>query len=88
MTLKAVTFGIFLAFVFGSANAYLGMRAGQTVAATIPAAIGFDFVGSDHLRAGDVGDSCHGYAGGRGSVGSGCGGVRGLLDIGIVDSRI
>ena len=31
--------GIFLAFVFGSANAYLGMRAGQTVAATIPAAV-------------------------------------------------
>jgi uncharacterized oligopeptide transporter (OPT) family protein len=39
MTLKAVTLGIFLAFVFGSANAYLGMRAGQTVAATIPAAV-------------------------------------------------
>lgn len=31
--------GVFLAFVFGSANAYLGMRAGQTVAATIPAAV-------------------------------------------------
>ena len=39
MTLKAVGLGIFLAFVFGSANAYLGMRAGQTVAATIPAAV-------------------------------------------------
>lgn len=39
MTLKAVALGIFLAFVFGSANAYLGMRAGQTVAATIPAAV-------------------------------------------------
>ncbi len=31
--------GLFLAFVFGAANAYLGMRAGQTVAATIPAAV-------------------------------------------------
>jgi uncharacterized oligopeptide transporter (OPT) family protein len=37
MTVKAVSLGIFLAFVFGSANAYLGMKAGQTVAATIPA---------------------------------------------------
>jgi OPT family oligopeptide transporter len=39
MTFKAVALGTFLAFVFGSANAYLGMRAGQTVAATIPAAV-------------------------------------------------
>jgi putative OPT family oligopeptide transporter len=39
MTVKAVALGLFLAFVFGAANAYLGMRAGQTVAATIPAAV-------------------------------------------------
>jgi OPT family oligopeptide transporter len=39
LTVKAVALGLFLAFVFGSANAYLGMRAGQTVAATIPAAV-------------------------------------------------
>ena len=39
MTPKAVVLGIFLALVFGAANAYLGMRAGQTVAATIPAAV-------------------------------------------------
>lgn len=39
MTVKAVFLGLFLAFVFGSANAYLGMKAGQTVAATIPAAV-------------------------------------------------
>ena len=39
MTAKAVALGIFLALVFGAANAYLGMRAGQTVAATLPAAI-------------------------------------------------
>ena len=39
MTWKAVTAGLLLAFVFGSANAYLGMKAGQTVAATIPAAV-------------------------------------------------
>ena len=39
MTAKAVALGIFLALVFGAANAYLGMRAGQTIAATLPAAI-------------------------------------------------
>lgn len=39
LTVKSVALGLFLAFVFGSANAYLGMRAGQTVAATIPAAV-------------------------------------------------
>jgi putative OPT family oligopeptide transporter len=39
LSLKSVALGLFLAFVFGSANAYLGMKAGQTVAATIPAAV-------------------------------------------------
>lgn len=39
LTIKSVALGLFLAFVFGSANAYLGMKAGQTVAATIPAAV-------------------------------------------------
>jgi len=39
MTFKAVALGLLLAFVFGAANAYLGLRAGQTVAATIPAAV-------------------------------------------------
>lgn len=39
LTVKSVFLGLFLAFVFGAANAYLGMKAGQTVAATIPAAV-------------------------------------------------
>jgi len=39
LTWKAVLLGLLLAFVFGAANAYLGMKAGQTVAATIPAAV-------------------------------------------------
>jgi putative OPT family oligopeptide transporter len=39
LTPKAILLGLFLAFVFGAANAYLGMKAGQTVAATIPAAV-------------------------------------------------
>src|ERR1700722_6911894 len=39
MTFKAVALGLLLALIFGAANAYLGMKAGQTVAATIPAAV-------------------------------------------------
>src|SRR5438094_2205017 len=39
MTVKAVAVGLLLALVFGAANAYLGMKAGQTIAATIPAAV-------------------------------------------------
>jgi putative OPT family oligopeptide transporter len=39
MTAKAVGLGLLLAAVFGAANAYLAMRAGQTVSATIPAAV-------------------------------------------------
>ncbi|MFN7993196.1 MAG: oligopeptide transporter, OPT family [Bryobacteraceae bacterium] len=39
MTVKAVALGLLLALVFGAANAYLGMKAGQTIAATIPAAV-------------------------------------------------
>lgn len=38
-TAKAVLAGIVMAAIFGAANAYLGMKAGQTVAATIPAAV-------------------------------------------------
>jgi putative OPT family oligopeptide transporter len=38
-TLKALLAGILMAALFGAANAYLGMKAGQTVAATIPAAV-------------------------------------------------
>jgi putative OPT family oligopeptide transporter len=38
-TPKAVLAGMVMAAVFGAANAYLGMKAGQTVAATIPAAV-------------------------------------------------
>src|SRR5690349_7736024 len=39
MTPKAVITGLFLALVFGAANAYLGMNAAPTIAATIPAAV-------------------------------------------------
>ncbi len=38
-TVKAVATGLFLAVVFGAANAYLGLRVGLTVSASIPAAV-------------------------------------------------
>lgn len=38
-TFKAVLTGVFLAMILGAANAYLGLKAGMTVAATFPAAV-------------------------------------------------
>ena len=38
-TLRALLLGLVMAVVLGAANAYLGIRAGQTVAATFPAAV-------------------------------------------------
>jgi len=39
LTFRAVALGVLMAVVLGAANAYLGMRAGLTVAATFPAAV-------------------------------------------------
>ncbi len=39
LTLRAVLIGLALAVVFGAANAYLGLRVGLTVSASIPAAV-------------------------------------------------
>jgi putative OPT family oligopeptide transporter len=39
LTAKAILAGVVMALIFGAANAYLGMKAGQTVSATIPAAV-------------------------------------------------
>ena len=38
-TPTALILGIILAVVFGAANAYLGLRVGMTVSASIPAAV-------------------------------------------------
>src|SRR6266567_817409 len=38
-TLRAVLIGLVMCVVLGAANAYLGLRAGQTIAATYPAAV-------------------------------------------------
>lgn len=38
-TVTSILIGIFLAIVFGAANAYLGLRVGMTVSASIPAAV-------------------------------------------------
>lgn len=39
MTVTSVIMGILLAIIFGAANAYLGLRVGMTVSASIPAAV-------------------------------------------------
>ncbi len=39
LSFKAILLGVFLTIILGSANAYLGMTAGMTVAATFPAAV-------------------------------------------------
>ena len=38
-TLRAVILGLVMCVILGAANAYLGLRAGQTIAATYPAAV-------------------------------------------------
>ena len=38
-TVTSIIMGILLAIVFGAANAYLGLRVGMTVSASIPAAV-------------------------------------------------
>ena len=39
LTPFSIIFGIIMAIVFGGANAYLGLRVGLTVSASIPAAV-------------------------------------------------
>ena len=39
VTAVSVILGILLAVLFGAANAYLGLRVGMTVSASIPAAV-------------------------------------------------
>ena len=39
MTIKAVVLGLLMAAVLGAANAYLGLKAGMTIAAAFPAAV-------------------------------------------------
>jgi uncharacterized oligopeptide transporter (OPT) family protein len=38
-TFRALLIGLVLTVILGSANAYLGLRAGMTIAATYPAAV-------------------------------------------------
>ena len=39
LTITSVILGIFLAIIFGAANAYLGLKVGMTISASIPAAV-------------------------------------------------
>lgn len=41
-TATSIIIGVLLAIIFGAANAYLGLRVGMTVSASIPAAGYFD----------------------------------------------
>ena len=47
LTVTSILVGVILAVVFGAANAYLGLRVGLTVSASIPAAF---FVGPDTIN--------------------------------------
>src|SRR5664279_5969254 len=38
-TLRALVIGLFMCVILGAANAYLGLKAGMTIAATYPAAV-------------------------------------------------
>lgn len=38
-TVTSIIMGVILAVIFGAANAYLGLRVGMTVSASIPAAV-------------------------------------------------
>ena len=38
-TVASILIGVLLAIVFGAANAYLGLRVGMTISASIPAAV-------------------------------------------------
>ncbi len=38
-TIRAVVLGLIMTVILGAANAYLGLRAGMTIAATYPAAV-------------------------------------------------
>ncbi|MCL2329515.1 MAG: OPT/YSL family transporter, partial [Bacteroidetes bacterium] len=38
-TLKALLIGLVLSVILGAANAYIGLKAGMTIAATYPAAV-------------------------------------------------
>ena len=39
LTVTSIVMGMLLAVIFGAANAYLGLRVGMTVSASIPAAV-------------------------------------------------
>ena len=46
LSFRAVIIGLFMTVILGAANAYLGLRAGMTIAATYPAAvIGMSYCG-------------------------------------------
>ena len=62
-SITAVIVGVLLAVVFGAANAYLGLRVGMTVSASIPAAVVSMGIGADNwLGRRVISGRCHFYA--------------------------
>ena len=49
LTVTSIIMGVLLAVVFGAANAYLGLRVGMTVSASIPAAVIYHGEVYDHI---------------------------------------
>ena len=39
LTVTALVLGVVISIVFGAANAYLGLRVGMTISASVPAAV-------------------------------------------------
>ena len=79
-TLRAVLLGLVMTVVLGAANAYLGLRAGITIAATYPAAV----IGMAVLRAVKGIDSGRKYRANRGIHRRVCGGGRDFHAAGVL----
>src|ERR1035437_8438567 len=78
-TWRAVLLGLVMCVVLGAANAYLGLRAGQTIAATYPAAV----IGMAILRLGKGSILEENIARTAGLIGQSGGGGRGVHAAGI-----
>ena len=75
ITITSIVMGVLLAVIFGAANAYLGLRVGMTVSASIPAAQKFysgeQYCADHRFGRRVVGGRCHLYAAGPVFVGGG-----------------
>ena len=82
-TWRAILLGLVMTIVLGAANAYLGLRAGITIAATYPAAV----IGMAAMRAWKGSLLEENIARTAGSIGEGDRGGRDLYDSGVPDCQ-